>query len=127
MSRRPEAKPGLISRRLRSFEYAFHGLTVLIRTQPNVRIHIVCGALAVLLGGMLGLDAREWVAIVLAITLVLVAEGVNTAVEFTVDLISPEQSRLAGWAKDVAAASVLIASAGAAITGSIIFLPKLLH
>ena len=57
--------------------------------------------------------------------LVLSAEAMNTAVEFVVDLVSPHYHPLAGKAKDVAAAAVLLAAFGAVIIGLIIFLPKI--
>jgi diacylglycerol kinase (ATP) len=57
--------------------------------------------------------------------LVLTAEGLNTALEFLTDLVSPEYQPLAEKAKDVAAGAVLVASLAAGVIGAIIFLPKL--
>ena len=53
----------------------------------------------------------------LAITLVLFAELVNTAIEVVVDLVSPDFHPLAQRAKDVAAGAVLLASVGALVLG----------
>ena len=63
--------------------------------------------------------------IIFAFSLVLAAEAINTAIEFIVDLVSPDYHPLAGQAKDVAAAAVLFTALGAAIVGMIIFVPKL--
>ena len=52
---------------------------------------------------------------------VLALEAVNTAIEYAIDLISPEQHPLAGKAKDMAAAAVLIAAIGTVIIAGIIF------
>jgi diacylglycerol kinase (ATP) len=91
---------------IRSFGYAFKGIGYATATQLNFRIHLV--------------------ATVLAVGLVLILELVNTAVEALTDLASPGYHELAGRAKDVCAAAVVIAAAFAVITGLIIFLPKLL-
>jgi diacylglycerol kinase (ATP) len=66
----------------------------------------------------------EWCGVVAAIGLVWTAEGLNTALEFLTDLVSPEYHELAGRAKDVAAGAVLSASIAAGVIGAIIFLPK---
>jgi diacylglycerol kinase len=57
---------------------------------------------------------------------VLGAEALNTAIEFVVDLVSPQWHPLARDAKDVAAAAVLLASATALGVGLLVFIPKLL-
>ena len=67
----------------------------------------------------------EWCLLILAIAMVLCAEGMNTAIEFLTDLASPNFHELAGKTKDVAAGAVLISAIGAAIIGFIIFLPKI--
>jgi diacylglycerol kinase (ATP) len=112
-------------RRLLSFKYAFQGLAYLFRTQPNARIHLVT-LMAVVGGGwFFSLSPSEWLAILLAATLVLSLEAVNTAIEALTDLTSPGHHPLAGTAKDVAAGAVLIAAIGAAVIGAIVFLPKI--
>jgi diacylglycerol kinase len=63
----------------------------------------------------------------MAIGFVLVAECFNTAIEFDIDLTSPDYHPYAKYTKDVAAGAVLIASISAAIVGLIIFVPKFLH
>ncbi len=111
--------------RLRGFADAWRGIKLVLLTQPNARIHAVAAAAAIALGAWLGLSAGEWSALACVITLVWVTEALNTAIEFTVDLISPEHHRLAGWAKDAAAGAVLLSSLGAVAVGAIIFAPKL--
>lgn len=71
-------------------------------------------------------SATEWALLVITIAGVWVTEGLNTAVEFVVDLVSPDYHQLAGWAKDVAAGAVLVASISAVIVGAILFVPRLL-
>ena len=65
----------------------------------------------------------DWLALVLAIALVWVAEAINTAIEFLTDLASPEYHPLAGKAKDVAAGAVLLAAIAAIAIAVIVFAP----
>ena len=110
----------------RSFKYAFQGFGHFLRSQHNAWIHAVAAVVVLAAGWWLDISALEWCAIVLAIALVISAELMNTAIEFLVDLVSPEYNELAGKAKDVAAAGVLIMAIAAAIIGVIVFGPKLL-
>jgi diacylglycerol kinase len=111
--------------RLVAFRDAFNGLRTLCGTQPNARFHLMASVGAVGAGVWFRLAAWEWAALVLAIVIVWAVEAVNTAIEFTVDLISPEPHFLAGWAKDVAAGAVLVASVGAVVVGCLVFGPHL--
>lgn len=70
-----------------------------------------------LAGAFLRLPLAAWAIVFLAIALVLAAELLNAAVETVVDLVSPEDHPLAKRAKDVAAAAVLVAVAGAVAAG----------
>lgn len=115
-----------LSKRLNSFRYAFQGLIDLFKSQPNARIHLLAIVVVVAASYYFHLSLVEWSLVVICITIVLTAEALNTALEYLTDLVSPDHHPLAGKAKDVAAAAVLIAAVGAIITGSIIFIPKLL-
>jgi diacylglycerol kinase (ATP) len=109
-----------------SFQAAFSGLGNLFRTQRNARIHLGAALAAVVLGGLLRLAFWEWAVLVLTIAVVLVAEGLNSAIEALVDLASPESRPLARRAKDLAAAAVLLAACLAVVVGAVLFLPHLL-
>ena len=77
---------------------------------------------AVLLSGLLlNLDNRDMLVLVFAITLVIVAEMFNTAIEAVVDMITESYNPAAKLAKDVAAGAVLLAAANAVIAGALIF------
>ena len=84
----------------RSFGFAIRGLILLVRTQANARIHLVATVIVVGAGFLVGLSKGEWCAVAAAIGLVWTAEGLNTAIEAIVDLVSPEYHDLAGRAKD---------------------------
>ena len=110
---------------LRSFGYAFKGLGYATKTQLNFRVHLVAAVIAVSLGYALHISVNDWQWIILSITLVLVAELFNTAMEALIDLVSPEYNDLAGHVKDLSAGAVTLAAVFALIMGLIIFLPKL--
>lgn len=114
-----------LHRRIDSFRHAFRGLSDLFRTQANARIHLAAILLVLVLGYWLEVSRLEWLALALSMTLVLALEAVNTALEYLTDLVSPGQHPLAGKAKDVAAAAVLVAAAGALVVGGVVFLPKI--
>ncbi|TRZ75927.1 MAG: diacylglycerol kinase family protein [Bacteroidetes bacterium] len=117
----PQGKKFSLSERLRSFRFAFTGILLAIRTQHNFRIHLTAFALVIASGFIFGISAAEWCIILLASALVLSLEIINTAMEFLVDLLSPEYHEKAGFVKDLSAAAVLISSAIALVCGLIIF------
>lgn len=112
---------------MRSFRFALAGLAYLLRTQGNARIEVAIGLLAIAAGVLLGLSAPEWGVLVLTICLVLILEGINTAVELAVDLASPEMHPKAKAAKDLAAGTVLIAAVGSVVVGVLLFGPRLVR
>ena len=118
--------PGLLARERRSFGYAFAGVAHAWRTQAHLRIHVGIGLLALVLAWALGLSAAEWAILLTTITLVLVLELLNTAVEAAVDLASPERHPLAKIAKDVTAGAVLVAAVGSVLVAVALFGPRLL-
>lgn len=90
-----------------------------------MRIHFLAAAAILLLALFYRVAALDFAILAFAATLVLVAELANTALEVLVDLVSPDFHPLAQRAKDVAAGSVLVASAGAVISGYVVLSPYL--
>jgi diacylglycerol kinase len=109
-----------------SFSFAFQGIVALLRTQANARIHLAAAIAVIAAGLFFGITRLEWCAIAAAIGLVWTAEGLNTAIECIVDLVSPDHHPLAGRAKDIAAGAVLIAALIAVIIGALVFIPHLI-
>ncbi len=100
-----------------SLNCAIEGILWAAKTQRHMLFHLIV-AILVLVGALvLRLTLHEFALLALAITLVLFAELVNTAIEVVVDLVSPDFHPLAQRAKDVAAGAVLLASAGALVLG----------
>jgi len=111
---------------IRSFKYAFRGIYFLWKSENNSKVHFLLSLLAISSAFMLNISTIEWLWILLAISLVWICEGINTAIEKLTDLVSPDFNEKAGMVKDIAAGIVLISAAFATITGLIIFFPKLM-
>src|SRR5215831_866217 len=111
----------------RSFAFAGQGVWYVVRTQRNMRVHLLAGAAAIVAGLVLRIGAADWACVLTAIGLVLTAETLNTVVEALTDLCTDEFHPLAKIAKDAAAGAVLIASAAALGVGLAVFLPRLLR
>ncbi len=116
-----------VKRRLLSFKYAFKGVFYVIRTQTNMRIHLILTLVALFLGWFLKINKIEWLFITLAIFAVLVSEMINTAIEEIMDLLYPKFNTKVGIIKDIAAGVVLLFAVFAIIIGAIIFLPKIIN
>lgn len=115
-----------VSGRLRSARHAIEGIVELLKSQQNAWIHAVATLCVIAAGLFFGVTTGEWSALILAITLVWVAEALNTAFEFLCDVVSPEFHPLVKKSKDVAAGAVLLSAIGAAVVGLVVFLPHLL-
>lgn len=106
---------------IRSFGYAIEGFRTAVATERNIKVQLLVGALAIVAGVVLRIDALSWVLVLLCIGLVLFAELVNTSIEAIVDLATQDLHPLAKRAKDIAAASVFTLSITAAVVGIIVF------
>lgn len=109
--------------RLRSFRYALQGLGMMLRGQPNARIHAVMTLAVIGLGVWTGLNLVEWAILALAVGGVWAAEGLNTALEELADHLHPDHHRAIGRVKDIAAAGVLLMAVASAVAGLLVFWP----
>jgi diacylglycerol kinase (ATP) len=104
-----------------SFNHAAEGIVYAVRTQRNLWIHF--GVAVVVLVAAVGFGATklELAVLLLAITFVVIAELVNTAIEAAVDLKSVSYDPMAKIAKDIAAGAVLVAALNALAVGYLVF------
>ncbi len=110
----------------RSFYFAFKGIADLFSGRhPNAIIHLLAVLLVTMGGFYFNIDNWEWTIVIVCFIIVISLEAINSAIEYLVDLISPEFNELAGKAKDMAAAAVLLAAIGSVIIAFIIFIPKI--
>lgn len=118
---------GIDNKRLvNSFKYAFQGIRQAYKGEQNLKIHTFMAILVIVFGFFLRISYLEWLACLILIGLVILAEFMNTAIEYVVDLASPNIHPLAKAAKDTASAGVLIMAIISAIIGLIIFIPKII-
>ena len=110
----------------RSFLFAVQGFRTAVRQERNIKVMLVGGAAALLLGVMLNIDPLSWAIILLCCGVVISAALLNTAIETVVDLVSPEFHPLAGRAKDIAAASVWVLCVLVALVGALVFVNAIL-
>ena len=116
-----------IKRLKKSFGYAFKGIDVVIKHEPNMKIHVVVAILVVIMAFILKVSIIEWIILVLLIGAVLAAETINTTIENLVDMYTKEYDEKAKIVKDTAAGTVLILAITSAIIGLIIFIPKIIY
>lgn len=113
-------------RLIRSFGYAFSGFGHGLRTQANLRIHVLAAAGVIIAGLLLQISTIEWAILAVTIMIVMSAELFNTSIEAVIDRVGDEPHPLSKIAKDMAAGAVLIGAIGAVIVGLLIFGPRLL-
>jgi len=104
-----------------SFNFAFEGVVHVLRTQRNMRIHFAVAAGVLIAALAFDVSRLELIALLLAISFVLIAEMLNSAVETAVDVASTSFDPLAKLAKDVAAGAVLVAAVNAVGIGYLVF------
>ena len=111
---------------IKSFTFAVAGFAYAFRSQFNMKFHIVAAILVIGASAFFRISAMEFCIVLFCIGSVFGAELINTSLEVTVDIASPEFNEKAGHAKDLAAAAVLVVSVVSVIIGLIIFLPKII-
>jgi len=109
-----------------SFKNAWTGIVTAARTQSNIRVHLIVTTLVFILSVYFRISLAEALVLILTVSMVVVAELVNTALEFLSDAVTMQHNELIGHAKDVSAGAVLVAATFATIIGVVIFIPKLL-
>ncbi len=116
-----------VIKRAKSMTHAVRGLWIFVKTTPNFWIHLLTATVLVILGFIFNISTTEWMLLILANGLVIVAEAFNTAIEVDIDLTSPEYHPYARDTKDIAAGAVLAAGIVAYIIDIIIFGEKILN
>lgn len=109
---------------------ASSGIFRVIKTERNMKIHLVIASVVILAGLFLGLNRLEWLVIILTMSAVLAAEIFNAAIEQTCDYIDEQHDLKFGEtkiARDMAAGAVWMLAMASMIIGAIIFLPFLLN
>ncbi len=115
-----------MKRFFKSFGFAWSGLVYCLPGGTNFKVQLVLGALSFLAGYVLSIHTGEWLVLIIFTVLVLSLEMLNTSVEKICDLVSKDFHPQIKIIKDVAAGAVLVSAIGSAVSGLVIFLPKIL-
>ncbi|MFP4621079.1 MAG: diacylglycerol kinase family protein [Bacteroidales bacterium] len=110
----------------RTFGNAFRGLGIFLSRESNNRIHLTVASLVIAAGIFFGIDATEWLFVVLSIGLVMTSEAFNFALEKLCDEVRAEYDKQIKVIKDISAGAVLIAALVSVVVGLIIFMPEVM-
>ena len=109
----------------RKFRDAFRGVWLAVRGQSSFRVHFLFAAAVIVCAAAMQVALAEWCVLLVCIALVLTAETFNSALELLAKAITDKHDPHLADALDTGSAAVLVASIGAAIVGSIIFIHRL--
>lgn len=109
----------------KSFNAAFVGLILVMRTQRNMRYHFLAALFIIILSIVLNVSRIELMILSISITLVLVTEMINTAAENIINIVKTKYHPLAKVVKDISAGAVLTCAINAIIVGYLIFSTKM--
>ena len=111
---------------LKSFKYAFSGISYVLNTSRNFKIQLIFAVTILMIGFLLQISQSNYVILIATIMSVLILEILNTSIESIVDLVvKKEFSSLAKISKDTSAGAVLLASINSVIIAVYIFVPKI--
>ena len=97
-----------VGRMLRAFDSSAKGLVGAFREEAAFRQELLFACVTLPLGLWLGRSGVERALLVAPVLLILIVELLNSAIEATVDRIGLERHALAGLAKDIGSAAVML-------------------
>lgn len=115
------------NRRVLSLKYAFSGIVVALKEEPNLKFHFLAGLFVIIVAFLLEISKTDWTIIIFLIGFVISVELTNTAIEAVIDAFTDKEHPGAKLAKDISAGAVLVSAITSAIIGIIIFLPYLMR
>ena len=105
---------------LNTFKNAGRGVRLSLKSEKNIRFHCITAFLVILFALLLKMSITQICILIIAISNVMVAEFINTSLEFGLDAVFRNRySKLVGMAKDIAAGAVIVASIFSAIIGTL--------
>lgn len=114
-----------IKKTLESFNNAITGIIDTVRTERNMKIHLIVALGILIVSFFFDISKYEFLILVVTITMVIAAELINTAIEAAIDMTTNYYHPLAKIAKNAAAGAVLVAAISAVLVGYVIFWDKL--
>jgi diacylglycerol kinase len=107
------------------FRSAFAGVWLAIRTERSFTVHLPMAAAVAVFAAFLRVSLLEACILILCASLVIMAEIINTAIEYLARETASEQRPGIAAALDMSSGAVLVAAVGSASIGFVIFLFRL--
>ncbi len=105
-----------------TFKNSFKGIRLALKSERNIRIHFIVAVLVMVVGIVLKFSPAEFCLLLIAIAIVIIAEMMNSSIEFTLDAVFHNRySKLVGMAKDIAAGAVMVATFISVAIGILLF------
>lgn len=111
----------MIKNKIQSLGNALRGFKNVWMEEGNFRIITFFAVVAVVVGYYFDFTLVEFSITAVIITIVMVAEMVNTAIEDLCNKIEPNQDPAIGKIKDISSAFVLVSTVGASVAGLLVF------
>lgn len=105
-----------------SLRHAGRGIVLALKREKSLRWQLLALVAILALGKSMHFSPTEFALVLSASALVLAMEFMNSALEYLADVVHPTFSQGVGFAKDIAAAGVLVASVGALAMAACLFL-----
>lgn len=109
----------------KSISHACRGFCQVWKDEQNFRFQIVFGVFVLAVMFVLPTTSSEKVLLIILISLVLLAEMINTVFERMADVLKPRIHDYIAQIKDITAAMVLVTAFLVVVAGLIIFVPYL--
>lgn len=107
-----------------SFNHAINGVIDTVRTERNMKIHLVATLGVLIACFCFDVSKLEFLVLAVTVTMVIAAELINTSIEAAIDMTTNYYHPLAKIAKNAAAGAVLITAINALVVGYVIFWDK---
>ncbi len=105
-----------------TFKNARKGFNLVLKSEVNIRVHLTVASLVLIAAMILGFDAIRFCILLIAIALVMIAEMLNTAIEFALDSVYHNRyNKMVGMTKDISAGAVMLATVISIAIGLILF------
>lgn len=104
-----------IKRLFNAANFSWQGVSAAWKNEEAFRQEVVIALVLIPVALYLDLSAFEKALMISSILLIMIVEILNSAVEAVVDLVTDEKEKLAGRAKDMGSAAVMLALINAAV------------
>ncbi len=107
-----------------SFNNAVNGIIAAIRSERNMKLHILAAAVVLIMSLFYNLTRVEFIIVCITIAIVIICELFNTAIEVVIDTIIGVYHPKAKLVKDTAAGAVFVSAILSVLVGYFIFFDR---